>query len=117
MKRLLLTAVSLAALGSAPALACPMMQQAAATTTTTAQAAPSSGGMMCGRPTAIQAQAQPSTPQPDQQAQGGCSCCRNMAMMQTPQGGQSPSMPGMGNMPGMQQPTPSPTPAPEQPKP
>jgi hypothetical protein len=119
MKKLLFATVALGALISAPAMACPMMQQTAAAGSTGTQTT-QAGGMICSRPTAMQAQAQPEMSQPGQQAQssGGCSCCRNMAMMQPPaQSGQSPSMPNMGNMPGMQPNTPQPTPAPEQPKP
>jgi hypothetical protein len=119
MKTLLFATVALGALISAPARACPMMQQTTAASSTGTQMA-QAGGMMCSRPTAVQAQAQSGTAQPDQQAQtsSGCACCRNMAMMQQPsQGGPSPSMPNMGNMPGMQPNMPQMTPAPEQPKP
>ena len=119
MKKLLFATITLGALISAPAIACPMMQQTTAATSTGTQMAQASG-MMCSRPTAVQVQAQPGTLEPSQQAQtsSGCPCCRNMAMMQPPsQGGQSPSMPNMGDMPGMHPNTPEATPAPEQPKP
>ena len=122
MKKLSLATVAFGALISAPAIGCPMMQQTTAANSTGTQMA-QAGGMMCGRPAAMQAQAQPGMSQPGQQAQSssGCPCCRNMAMMQPPSqaeqppslGEQSPSMPNMGTMPGM----PQPMPAPEQPKP
>ena len=107
-----------AGFAATPAFACSMMSQAAATTTGSTAAA---GAMMCGRPTTA-AQAQPSVPgmqpAPAQFAAGGCSCCRNMAMMQ-PQPGQPGGMGTMPGMPGMpQSPTTPPAPtAPDAPKP
>lgn len=32
--------------------------------------------------------------------EGGCPCCRNMAMMQQPGGGKTPEKPGLPHMPG-----------------
>lgn len=110
MKKLMMTAVALAALGTAPAVAqgCGMMSQPASS-----PAGASSAGGMCGRPAAAtQAQAQPGQTSPSKEA-GGCSCCRNMAMMQAPNQ-------GMGSMPGMQHnmpSAPSTPPTPDAPKP
>ena len=86
MQRLSFILIAIATLSTTPALACGMMQRTAG-----------SGGM-CGAPAATTKpgeQAAPATPA------GGCACCRNMAMMQTPPG--APGMPGM-SMPGMSTP-------------
>ena len=109
MKKLAYTLAAFAAVSISPAVAqgCGMMQGASA-----------SGGMMCGRPSTTAAQASPAQPGQQGQASGGCPCCRNMAMMQTPNQGQ-----GTGSMPGMQHNmpsnpnTPPATPAPEAPRP
>ena len=105
MRKIAISLAAAAAFTATPALACGMMQTAATPSTGTASpAAPATGGM-CGRPAPAAAQAQ--SPTLGQPSAGGCSCCRNMAMMQ-PQPGQSGGMPGMGGMdqmPGMQQPS------------
>ena len=75
MRTLMLAAVAVTALSTAPALA------------------QGCQGGMCGRPNATQAQATTPTPGQPNQPSGGCPCCRNMAMMHSqPQGG---AMPGM----------------------
>ena len=90
MRLMMLAAVALTALGTAPAVAqgCGMTGQGASA---------AGGGMMCSRPMATQAQV--TAPQPGQQTSSGCACCRKMAMMQHP-------MPVMQPIPGMQQPAP-----------
>ena len=103
MKKLSLTLVAISAFAAGPAMACGMMNQASA-----------AGGMMCGKP------ASAAEGQSSQTSQaGGCTCCRNMAMMQnTPMQNMPGSMPGM-QMPGMHHnlpPAPSAPPAPEPPK-
>jgi hypothetical protein len=120
MRKFTLAIAVAAGFAATPVLACPMHQAAAQTTGSTAAASP----MMCGTPTAAaQAQQPGQTTQPAQPGQstgGMCPCCRNMAMMQ-PQPQQPDGMPGMRNMPGMQQDTPAsppaPSPAPETPRP
>jgi hypothetical protein len=122
MRKLTLAIAVAAGFVATPLLACPMHQAAAQTTGSTATASP----MMCGTPAAAQAQQPGQMTQPARpgQSMGGmCPCCRNMALMQ-PQPGQPGSMqdmPGMGNMPGMQQDAPAsppaPSPAPETPRP
>ena len=123
MRKLTLAIATAAGFAATPVLACPMHQATAQTTGSTAAASP----MMCGTPTATaQAQQPGQTTQPVQPGQstgGMCPCCRNMAMMQ-PQPGQPggmQEMPGMRNMPDMQQgaPTspPAPSPLPETPRP
>lgn len=109
MKKLVYTLAAFTAVSVSPVLAqgCGMTGQGA-----------SAGGMVCGnRPSTTAAQATPAQPGQQSQAAGGCSCCRNMAMMQPPNQGQ-----GMGSMPGMQHtmpsnPTPPASPAPDAPKP
>jgi hypothetical protein len=106
---LVLTATVLSLAWAVPASA--QMCGAAPATGSTASAPTSSG--MCGmmRPAATDPSTAPSTP-PQGQAAGGCSCCRNMAMMQGGMGGmmgggaQRPATPSapqtMPGMPGMQ---------------
>lgn len=92
--RTLVTLSALALFGLAqPAAAqmCGPGQQAQASTP-----GQSRGGMMCG--TAATDPMTETRPPSQQSAQGGCPCCRNMAMMRGGQGG------GMMNMPGMEQP-------------
>lgn len=59
------------------------------------QGASASGGGMCGGSMGQSAVDDPMADKPAQPKQSGmmCGCCRNMAMMRGPQGGQS--MPGM----------------------
>jgi hypothetical protein len=113
MRKLTLIIAAAAGFAATPVLACPMHQAATQAAGATAMASP----MMCSMPsTTVQAQQPGQTTQPAQPGQpavGGCSCCRNMAMMQ-PQPGQPG---GMQNMPGMQQGAPTspmaPSPPPE----
>ncbi|MGF9763810.1 hypothetical protein AAII07_52720 [Microvirga sp. 0TCS3.31] len=122
MRKLTLTIAAAAGFVATPLLACPMHQAAAQTTGSTAAASP----MMCATPTAAAQAQQPGQmtqpAQPGRSMGGMCPCCRNMAMMQ-PQLGQRggmQDMPGMRNVPDMQQgaPTsPAPTPSPETPRP
>ena len=101
---LLLAAVIFAGAGSNPALA-----QMCGGAQTTAQAQSAASNSMC----AMGAMAAPAAGQQQTQAQpsSGCSCCKNMAMMQEPAGGQG-AMDGQGSavepqqdaMPNMQMP-------------
>jgi hypothetical protein len=123
MRKLTLAIAVAAGFTATPVLACPMHQAAAQTTGSTAAAGP----MMCGTPTATAQAQQPGQmtqpAQPGQSAGGMCPCCRNMAMMQPQpqQPGGMQDMPGMRNMPDMQQGAPTspqaPSPSPEAPKP
>jgi hypothetical protein len=115
---LALTATVLAVGWVAPASA---QMCGAGQTTGSIASAPAGGGMMCGmsaRPTAASNDPMTDTRSPSQQsAQGGCPCCRHMAMMGGGSGGmggmmggsgsssqapaQQPSTPPSGGMPGM----------------
>jgi hypothetical protein len=120
---LALTATVLALAWAAPASA--QMCGAGQTTGSTASAStPAGGGMMCGMGARPAAATDPMTEtrSPSQQsAQGGCPCCRHMAMMGGGMGGmmggsgsssqaptQQPSTPPSGGMPGMPGMTPRP---------
>ena len=113
---LALAASVLALVGAAPASA----QMCGSGQATGATASASGGGMMCGmgaRPAATDPMAETRSPSQQSAQQGGCPCCRNMAMMRGGMGGgmgsggaqrpsqepstpqSAPSMPGMPGMP------------------
>jgi hypothetical protein len=106
MQRFRFVLAGLATLMATPAIACPMMQTTVAPGGAAQTAAP---GCMCGSPAVTAAQATPGQ-QGAQLQQGGCSCCRTMAMQMSPNQG----MPGMGGQLNSPSAPTSPPTAPEQ---